>query len=390
MDPSTQVELVRRLLRLETDGAGGMAPAPVRHPVSDYTSSEQLRLELSRLFRAGPLLAGLACEAAGPGDWFSLDAAGSPVLVVRDAEGRLRAFLNVCRHRGARVAEGRGRAARGFTCPYHAWRYALAGSLTAPSHREGFAGLDRRALALAPLPVAERAGLVYVRPSPGAPIDLEGVLSGIERELAPFDLAGYHLQDRRSFSRAVNWKLVVDTFLESYHVPFLHRESIARYFRGDFSLFDPFGRNGRLAALRRSVAELEGRPEAEWSIVPHTTLLYCLFPNAVLIYQQDHVQLWQVFPEPGSPDAATVVVSQYVPEPPSDEKAARHWRVNMDLLLDVTNREDFEQCERMQQGFHTSAQECVIFGRNEPGLIHFHRQVREAIGLQTEGGGSGA
>jgi phenylpropionate dioxygenase-like ring-hydroxylating dioxygenase large terminal subunit len=277
------------------------------------------------------------------------------------------------------VARGRGRAPRRFVCPYHGWTYDLAGRLIARRHAEAFEGADGEGCSLAALPVAEAFGLVYVRPTPGEPVDVARLLGGLERELGPYGFEHWHHVETRVLERAMNWKLVVDTFLEAYHVPALHGESLAPKMHGSLAVADRFGRNGRMLAARRSLEQLDGRPESEWTVVPHATIIYCLFPNTVLIGQQDHVELWQVFPHDDSPDHAAMVITLYAPEAVTSEKAARHWQANMDLLVRVTNEEDFVLCEQAQRGFHTGAQASIVFGRNEMLLAHYHRAIREAI-----------
>lgn len=381
MEAEDRRELARRILELRAGGREPLAPEAFACPVEDYTSPQVLAAERQRLFRDGPLLAALSCDLPEAGAFLTLDAAGVPILLARQQGGGVRAFLNVCRHRGAPVADGRGRAPGRFTCPYHGWSYRCSGELLAWTHAGGFDGLDPAERGLTPLPVAEGFGLIYVRPTPGPPVELEAALGGIERELGPFRLGAHHVFEVREEVRALNWKLVVDTFMEQYHLPFLHRESLAPLFEGTLSVYDAFGRNGRLAAVRRSIAALDAAPETAWDAVPHTTLLYFLFPNAVLIHQQDHVELWQVYPSGDSPDEAAFRVTLYAPEPPGSEKAERHWKRNMDLLMDVTGGEDFTLGEKIQRGFRSGAQRAVTFGRNEPALIHYHRTLRAELGL---------
>src|SRR5207247_2440508 len=130
---------------------------------------ERLALEKRVLFRAYPLLVGLSCRVAAPGDWLTDDDSGMPILVVRTGAGTLRAFANVCRHRGARVVDGCGSGKRALSCPYHGWTYGLDGRLIDVPGEEGFAGLSREEHSLRPLPVVEKYGLVWVRPAPTAP-----------------------------------------------------------------------------------------------------------------------------------------------------------------------------------------------------------------------------
>lgn len=381
MDHAKQVKHAARLLELRRSGGHELGAEPWRNPVDGYTRQDLLELEMERLFHGGPLLAGLSCEVRERGDYLTLDAAGLPVLVVRGADGVLRAMLNVCRHRGAPVVQGRGSLRDRIVCPYHGWTYDSAGKLVRWSFEPGFEGLDAAELGLTPLPVAEAHGLVYVRATPGEAIDTGEVFGGAEQELAPFDFARWQWVEERSNVRAMNWKLVVDTFMEAYHVPNLHRKSLAPLFEGQLALFDAFGDNGRLVAARRSIAELEDRPEAEWSLLPHATLLWFLFPNVVLIHQQDHVELWQVYPLDGSPDRSVAKIQLYAPQAVTGESMAAHLRKNMDLLMRVTNDEDFELGEQIQRGFHSAAQDSIVYGRNEPGLVHYHRSLRRRLGL---------
>ena len=382
MDRATQAKHVSRLLELKRSSASQLGPEPWANPIDGYTRQDLLDLEVERLFRGLPLFAGLSCDVRERGEYFTFDAAGVPVLVVRGADGVLRAMHNVCRHRGAPVVSGRGNLKDRMVCPYHGWTYDSSGKLVRWSHASGFEGLDAGRLGLTPLPVAEEHGVVYVRPIPGDPVDLAAALGGAERELAPFDFERWHWIEERSNVRAMNWKLVVDTFMEAYHLPTLHRTTLAPMFEGQLSIFDAFGDNGRLIAARRSISELESQSEAEWSLLPHCTVLWFLFPNVVFIYQQDHVELWQVYPLEGSPDHSVAKVHLYAPEAVNDGSLARHLQKNMDLLMHVTNDEDFDLGEQIQRGFHTAAQSTIVYGRNELGLTHYHQTIRRHLGLE--------
>ncbi|MEN8183264.1 MAG: SRPBCC family protein [Myxococcota bacterium] len=384
MDHTRQVELARRIL--EAREAGGHAPsgpAPVQNPVADYTDGEQLALERDQLFRRAAIFAGLRADAPEPGSYFTLDVVGLSLLLVRGLSGELRAFQNLCRHRGAALVEGRGRAGSHLVCPYHGWSYELDGRLAAMSERWAFEGTLPCGRGLITLPVAEQDGMIWVRPIPGDPIDLPGLLAGAGLELAGFGFGSYQRFESVELRQRMNWKLVMDTFMEQYHLPVLHCDSLAPMFLGTLALYDAFGDHGRLVAVRRSIAELETVPEADWSVLPHTTLLYFLFPNTVLIYQQDHVQSWQVFPGE-SVEEARMLVTLYVPEPQDSRNARSHFARNLKLLVDVTTQEDFALGERMQRGYENGCQRGVIFGRNEVALAHYHRTIRRRIGLPED------
>ena len=381
MDHATQVALVQRILRFADERTTELAPAPYVNRVSTYTSPDQLARERALLFGKEPLFVGLSGDAAEPGAYFTHTDADVPILVVRARSGGLNAFVDICRHRGARVVSGAGRSGGRFTCPYHGWTYDDEGRLVFQPCREGFAGLPAETLGLRRLPAAERHGMIFVRASPGDPIDVDAHLGGAARELAPLGLARYARFARHETERAINWKLAVDTFLEAYHVPTLHDRSLGPTILGSAAAWDAFGRCGRLVAARRSIAELRDRPESEWSLLEHSVILFNLFPNTVLIHQIDHVEVVQAYPGSAGPDSARIVFSLYTPEPVNGDGARRHFQANFDLLVDTVENEDFRVCEEIQRGFHVAGQESVVYGRNEPGLAHYHRMIKSSLGI---------
>lgn len=380
MQHQTQVAQAHRILNYLETRSTTMADAVYRNPVTDYTCAEQFAREREIFFRASPLLVGLSCEVPAPGDYLTDDFSGVPILLVRGDDGRLNALINVCRHRGARLVEGRGRIKKAFVCPYHAWSYDRRGCLIGRPHADAFEGVEAKDHGLRPLPVVERHGLIWVCPTPGAAFDIEAQLGGLDGELAAYDFRHYHHYETRDLQQRMNWKLVVDTFLETYHLNVLHRNTIDPILYSNLGAFDAFGRNLRLIAARRSIGELQEQPEKDWDLIKHTAVVYVLFPNTVLIMQGDHLETWRVYPAGDTPDAARMHVSLYTPEKAASDSARRHWDRNFQLLLDTVEKEDFPVGEGIQRGFHSGAQEHITFGRNEPGLGYYHRQVREALG----------
>lgn len=366
VDTVTEAALRRRIRAHQEHRRGTDQAADVHHqPVSHYVDPGYAAAESAAWFGPRPLVVGLSDLVPRAGYHTDL-VASRPVLLTRDDDGRFRAFLNVCRHRGAPVAEGRGCTAA-LVCPYHGWTYGLDGSLRTIRRAAAFGEIDVDGLV--ELPALEEHGVLWVTPDPHgeAPLD---PLAGAEVELGPFSLGTHHLFAQRSWRREINWKLAVDTFGEAYHVGVLHSASLAPMIHSDFALFDAFGPHGRLVSARRSL----DHPDAAPGVVAHATILYFLVPNTVLIHQQDHVQLYQAWPGP-TPDECELTVSLYVPEEPTTDKAIRYWQKNLDLLVSVTDSEDFALCAEIQKGFHSGAQTHLTFGRNEPALHHLHRSL---------------
>jgi len=382
MDHATQIGLVRRIFGYLDQHESAMNDRVYRQPVMAYADPEHALLEQQRLFRERPLVLGLSCEIPGAGDFFTHALTGVPILVVRAASGRLRAFLNVCRHRGAKVASGSGCGRRSFACPYHAWTYNCEGRLVGVGTRHGFEGLERESYGLTPLELEEKHGLIWVRPTPGAPFDPDTLLYGMARDLGAYGWAGYRHHETRLVRRRMNWKLAVDTFLESWHVPVLHRNTVARVLHGGVGAFDEFGSNLRVIFPLRSIDELRHRPESEWNLVRHALILHVIFPNTVLVMADDHLETWRIFPVGEQPEESVMQVSLYTPEPPTTASERAEWDRRLALLLGTVDDEDFPVGEGIQRGFASGAQTHVTFGRHEPALTHFHRAIAHELELE--------
>jgi phenylpropionate dioxygenase-like ring-hydroxylating dioxygenase large terminal subunit len=381
MHHATQVALTRRVLDFVERGTTELAPSVFLNPVSSYTCPKQAEREQQVFFRGHPIFFGLSCELPRPGDYRADDLSDVPLLVVRGAEGRLNAFLNVCRHRGAKVATGTGSGKRLFVCPYHAWTYDLDGRLTRVAPAEGFPNITCEERSLVPLPVAEKHGLIFVQASPGPAIDVDALLGKLAPELASYHFATYAHYQTQTLTKDMNWKLVIDTFLETWHVATLHKATVASIFQPNVNAFDAFGRNGRLIIPRRSLLDCRHAPESRWDLLTHSAIVYTLFPNALLVWQGDHLETWRAFPVGGAPDKCIAEAALFTPKPPATDKEKRHWERNMDLLMRTVDAEDFPICLDIQRGFAAGAQEHITFGRNEPALGHYHRNIQQALAL---------
>ena len=165
MTATSHADVARRLLANVDAGTSDQAESQMKVPMATYRDLERWETEMEQVFRRSPLVVAFSCDLRNPGDFDSLEIADRPILVVRGDDGVARTFLNVCRHRGAQVAEGCGHARR-FTCPYHSWVYDTKGALVGVPGKNTFGELDVGGLV--ELPTHERAGLVLAVLTPGA------------------------------------------------------------------------------------------------------------------------------------------------------------------------------------------------------------------------------
>lgn len=379
MKHDTQLELARVVQAHVRNGSTALAPDVFHNPVSAYSDVARAQRERERLFRGLPLFIGMSCRLPAPGDYIAEEIAGIPVLLVRGRDRTVRAFANICRHRGAPVATGCGNA-RAFSCPYHGWTYQLDGKLAGIPEQDSFPGIDKATHGLTPLPAGERHGMIFVRLSPGdaLEIDVDAHLSGLGEEFATYGFENYSFFASEIMRPAINWKFGIDTFLEAYHLPALHRATVAPLIRGNLGAFDAYGDHGRMTFARHSSSAWDGKPESEWEVLAHIVPVYRLFPNTIVVFQSDHLETWRMLPGE-TPDRSVIEFAFYAPVAPATDKARAYWKKNYDLAIKTVLDEDFALGERMQRGFMSGLQAEVIYGRNEPALINFHERLQAAL-----------
>lgn len=378
MEHDRQVRLIRKVLdnmaRNSFDlGRGGSLP------VDRYLDPERLAREREVLFRKYPIVIGFGSQIPKPGDWLLHKLTGVPILVVRQHDGGIRAFVNTCRHRGAElVVADTGHVRRAFVCPYHAWTYGLDGTLLSVVHPEGFPDLDKACHGLTALPAAEGHGMIFVRPSPGPEIDLAEWLGEIDRDFNGFGFENHVMYEPVTFDKEIDWKLFFDSSLEGYHFLHAHRATIASMFLDNQAVWEPTGDwHSRNFLPKRIVRDMAEQPEEGWDIRVAGNLLYSIFPNTIVLVQPDHATVMQVFPT-GEPGRSKVFWGSLIPEPPATEKAKAHWDANLKIFIDAID-EDYDLAESIQRGLASGGNEKLTFGRYEHQVLTFHAAVDRAL-----------
>jgi phenylpropionate dioxygenase-like ring-hydroxylating dioxygenase large terminal subunit len=385
----TREELIREtrtLMDYAVRGHTSLAATEMELESTVFTDPSAYHAETEALFRHYPLCVGPSCLLREPGEYFTFTDTGVPVVIVRGADRQVRAFLNQCSHRGAPVAVGRGRLKGNlFSCPYHAWTYALDGRLRGvPFQREGFPCLDRERLALRPVPVAEHAGLIFVLANPDGAFDVAEVEAGMGADLRPFGLDDHFLYDTARIPVRQNWKSLMEGYHEFYHFQALHPNTIATMSFNNVGHYRQFGRNHCLSAPKLNIAELASQPESEWQPRNYVSFVYYFFPATVFFVVEDHFQLWRVYPV----DAQNSVVYQslFLPRLPASPEEEARYRDFFNMITKVVIDEDYWLGQMIQQGLDSGIARRMILGRNEIGVQNMHAQIADVMGRSEVSG----
>jgi len=325
-------------------------------PAAVYTSPEVLAAEQSGLFGKTWLCAGREADIPGAGDFFTRDIAGDSVIVVRGADGRVRAFFNVCRHRGSRLIDAAsGHGLNRILCPYHAWSYRLDGTLAQlPGQSPGSHAAGRESLGLVPVQVGTHEGFIFLNLDPAAaPLGLQ--LEGLP-DFGRFSLPELRCGWRRSYEVQANWKLVCENYSECYHCPGAHPQ-LARLSdlisRSARPMESGDGFNGGPMQLRDGIETMSLSGKRTVPVIPGLSAddhryvyYYVIYPNLLLSPHPDYVlthTAWPLAPDRTRVECELLFTQEALARPGFDP-------ADMANFWDITNRQDWALCERTQLG----------------------------------------
>ena len=370
------IALTKRLIAHVENGTTDHAQSVFREPVANYTSQEKWERERELLFKKSPLLLGLSADLPEPGSYRALTICDVPVLLIRGEDGVARSFVNVCRHRGSPIIDDERGKQRRYTCVYHAWTYDTGGCLVGLPSADAFDGIDRSDYGLRQLPLEERHGMLWGVLTPGEKIDVASWLGeALDREFAAFGFQSCEWFVSYAID-AANWKLAMDTYFEAYHLSSLHRNTINLITYNDVIAFDEFQQHQRNGFPRRNVLELRGLPETQWEPLNHMSSIYKVFPNVAVTVAPEAVLISQVFPGP-TVNTSVTIQSTYSRSPIESDERRAELDKRARFIRDVILEEDYFLNHKIGAGLGSGANEFLTFGRNEPGLHHFHRMVEE-------------
>jgi phenylpropionate dioxygenase-like ring-hydroxylating dioxygenase large terminal subunit len=350
-----------------------------------YDNVEFFALEREHLLLSSWALAGHRSDLKAPGDFLAVESCGERGLVVLDDDGDLRGFYNTCRHRAhALVNAERGSCGHAIRCPYHGWSYDFEGRLKAIPAEKTFPAIDKAEFGLKPIEVEEFLGFVFVRFKPGG-------MSVAER-LAPYRAEMERYRTVEMVSRgtgwlcdiAVDWKNLIDNYLEGYHVPTGH-PGLQRMFGNSYIA------EAQPSGVSRQVGIIRDRLSENWSermyqrIAPLPEHLpegrrrawcyYTLLPNMALDFYPEQVTSFEVLPL--GPGRCRLRSRRWTLLDPDRRHRAAHY-LNFRINSQV-QREDEALVASVQQGLKSRGYSCGVFSEKEAALRQLHEMVRQAV-----------
>jgi choline monooxygenase len=337
-----------------------------REPLDNYRSQARFEQELE-LFKRLPMVFCPSGAMAENGTYVARTLAGVPIVAVRGDDGIVRAFHNSCRHRGMLLVEGSG-SARSFVCPYHSWVYGLDGGLKRIAGEGGFPGLDPSEHGLLQVHAQERGGLVFVTQK-------EPISEGALATLPDLMEQGQEVFEYTTFTDDANWKLLLETSMEGYHIKGLHRESFYPYGFDNLNVVETYGANSRIVFPFKRIEKLRTIAEQDWRADGMLTYVYQLFPNTRLATLSSHYLL--VILEPVTVSQSRWYIYRLRPpsadnEPVDLEKSKR----DAAFIKDTGVIEDRWAACSIQSGMAGEGNTHFTFGRFEKAAVHFHQNLR--------------
>lgn len=361
MKIEVQEQLFDRLRDYINSNETALVPGERRNPVSEYWHPDRHQQELTDLFPKFPLVVAHDSQLAAVGSRVVDRLPARDVLVVRLPNGQLGAYTP-----------------NGLDEPEFAGT-ELESLLALLSASDGTATATNLPTSVRRVQAESRHGLIWVLLDDTQTLDVAAFLGErLDEELASYQMTGYALERNHYFTESLNWKGVIDGFLENYHVRFLHKDTLHQYLRSNVHTFDAFGPHVRLVVPKQSIERVLDKPVHEFDALKYMNVVYQIFPNTVIGWVGDHFETWTSYPDRQTASVSKTRFSILAPHGREDDH--EFWDRSMKMVLAVIPAEDFEMSRLMQQGYAAMAQPFQVFGRNEGALQHFHQELEHILG----------
>lgn len=372
-------DVVDRVLGHVANGTTDRGEQVWQEPVANYSCTERLNRELA-LFKSVPTPFCPSIALLKTGDYIARRAAGTPLIVVRGKDGKVRAFKNACRHRGTELAAGKG-CAGAFVCPYHGWSYGLDGALLGIPHEDGFPNIDKLALGLAEVTAIEKNGIVFIvqqcpheAPSESATEALK-MLGGVPDILKPDQII---FNETESIVEA-NWKLHLESFLEGYHIKPAHSKTFYPFGYDNLNVIEFAGPHARVTFPFRRIEQLANVAPGDRHVSDKLTYLNHLFPNVILAELSHHRTLGILEPLNAHQTKITTYNMTKSTDNPDIDTVIDRAKRDLEFVNGTGQLEDIAMVTAIQRSLHSGANEVFTFGQFEPAIVHFHKEMAERL-----------
>ena len=365
-------DAIERIFNHIDNGTTDLGDTVWKEPVSNYYSKERFDAEIS-LLRRSPIPYCPSAALPDNGSFIARTASGTPLLVVRGEDGVVRAFINACKHRGMKVADGSGYKKKAFVCPYHAWAYDLNGKLKNIPGQEAFPEIDINDTGLSEISAIEKGGIVYVTQ---------------EGEIAEHMLKNaidFFEPDQKMFSYnevidEANWKLLTETLLEGYHIKSLHKDTFYPFGLDNINLVETSGPNSRVIFPFKRIETIRHMNPNERRLNGVATSVFHLFPNASISILSKHSSL--TIMEPLSPSSVKIInYLVYNSKINGKDISLEEAKKDAKFVNESGQNEDREAARAIQETVTTSANSHLTFGFFEKAIVNFHQHLTSKLNI---------
>jgi phenylpropionate dioxygenase-like ring-hydroxylating dioxygenase large terminal subunit len=371
---ASQQEAIRKI-PAERDAVN--IPLAATRPNDIFTGAERFELEQAKIFRRFPVPVTVAALLPEDGSVVAVEAYGMPLLVSRTKAGEIKVLVNACQHKGSKLIEDCAVHKQGrMTCPYHAWTYGIDGKLIGVARADMFDNLDKSQRSLKELPSRVVGGIVYAQLDGSEP-DFSQLSDQIAEDFHALGIDEAHVYGRQTFDLKANWKVVLEPFLEGYHVQRLHAASIGNLFVDAPNIVDMFGPNIRQVSGRIGYEPSMLDEDAEANVHKLVTHAYTAFPNVVIVTSQYYTSVMILMPR--AVDQTTVHYFMLTPGPATTPKAEEVFKRSYEMIIGVFGGEDFRAAEITQAGLNAGVPGEVVYCGLEANIPRYYEALEALL-----------
>ena len=370
------ISLVKRALDHYQNKTTDQASDVMSNSIDAYVDEDRYQKEVDRIFKRLPLALCLSSELPKDNTHRAMNVIDTPVLITRGKDSKVRAFLNICRHRGSKICEEGTGKKRNFVCPYHAWTYDHEGKLIGMYGEKTFGDIKKEDFGLIELMCSERSGLVWVMLNPEENFNIDKWLGDFAPELDTLNLENWHIHEQREID-GPGWKVALDGYLEAYHHNQLHGDTVGKHTVGNLLVLDTYGPHQRLTFGRKTLKDLIDKPETEWkSPQENIRLIHSGFPNlSISGVLGDHCLVSQIFPT-SSPNRTITRQTILSAKKPETDKELQNTKEFSEMVRQAVVDEDYKIGLEIQSNISHMGSNDFIYGKNEPAVQNYHSWIK--------------